>query len=142
MEENESIGRVIKIENGQMLISMKRDSACGSCESCAAGCESKEHIIKAKPRANYNVGDLVSIKVDSRKMLRGVMMVYLVPLLAFLLGIFVSNYIFSKLSFKVQDFYSIIIGVVLLLISLVIVKVYDKKYSKGDNDLLIINKLN
>ncbi|WP_215493135.1 SoxR reducing system RseC family protein [Fenollaria sporofastidiosus] len=142
MEENESIGRVIKIENGQMLISMKRDSACGSCESCAAGCESKEHIIKAKPRANYNVGDLVSIKVDSRKMLRGVMMVYLVPLLAFLLGIFVSNYIFSKLSFKVQDFYSIIIGVVLLLISLVIVKAYDKKYSKGDNDLLIINKLN
>lgn len=142
MEENESIGRVIKIENGQMLISMKRDSACGSCESCAAGCESKEHIIKAKPRANYEVGDLVSIKVDSRKMLRGVMMVYLVPLLAFLLGIFVSNYIFSKLSFKVQDFYSIIIGVVLLLISLVIVKAYDKKYSKGDNDLLIINKLN
>ena len=142
MEENESIGRVIKIENGQMLISMKRDSACGSCESCAAGCESKEHIIKAKPRANYEVGDLVSIKVDSRKMLRGVMMVYLVPLLAFLLGIFVSNYIFSKFSFKVQDFYSIIIGVVLLLISLVIVKAYDKKYSKGDNDLLIINKLN
>lgn len=142
MEENESIGRVIKIENGQMLISMKRDSACGSCESCAAGCESKEHIIKAKPRANFEVGDLVSIKVDSRKMLRGVMMVYLVPLLAFLLGIFVSNYIFSKLSFKVQDFYSIIIGVVLLLISLVIVKAYDKKYSKGDNDLLIINKLN
>ncbi len=142
MEENESIGRVIKIENGQMLISMKRDSACGSCESCAAGCESKEHIIKAKPRANYNVGDLVSIKVDSRKMLRGVMMVYLVPLLAFLLGIFASNYIFSKFSFKVQDFYSIIIGVVLLLISLVIVKAYDKKYSKGDNDLLIINKLN
>lgn len=142
MEENESIGRVIKIENGQMLISMKRDSACGYCESCAAGCESKEHIIKAKPRANFEVGDLVSIKVDSRKMLRGVMMVYLVPLLAFLLGIFVSNYIFSKLSFKVQDFYSIIIGVVLLLISLVIVKAYDKKYSKGDNDLLIINKLN
>ncbi len=142
MEENESIGRVIKIENGQMLISMKRDSACGSCESCAAGCESKEHIIKAKPRANFEVGDLVSIKVDSSKMLRGVMMVYLVPLLAFLLGIFVSNYIFSKLSFKVQDFYSIIIGVVLLLISLVIVKAYDKKYSKGDNDLLIINKLN
>lgn len=142
MEENESIGRVIKIENGQMLISMKRDSACGSCESCTAGCESKEHIIKAKPRANFEVGDLVSIKVDSRKMLRGVMMVYLVPLLAFLLGIFVSNYIFSKLSFKVQDFYSIIIGVVLLLISLVIVKAYDKKYSKGDNDLLIINKLN
>lgn len=142
MEENESIGRVIKIENGQMLISMKRDSACGSCESCAAGCESKEHIIKAKPRANYEVGDLVSIKVDSRKMLRGVMMVYLVPLFAFLLGIFASNYIFSKFSFKVQDFYSIIIGVVLLLISLVIVKAYDKKYSKGDNDLLIINKLN
>ena len=142
MEENESIGRVIKIENGQMLISMKRDSACGSCESCAAGCESKEHIIKAKPRANFEVGDLVSIKVDSRKMLRGVMMVYLVPLLAFLLGIFVSNYIFSKLSFKVQDFYSIIIGVVLLLISLVIVKSYDKRYSNEDNDLLIINKLN
>ncbi len=142
MEENESVGRVIKIENGQMLISMKRDSACGSCESCAAGCESKEHIIKAKLRANYEVGDLVSIKVDSRKMLRGVMMVYLVPLLAFLLGIFASNYIFSKFSFKVQDFYSIIIGVVLLLISLVIVKAYDKKYSKGDNDLLIINKLN
>lgn len=142
MEKNESIGRIIKIEAGEMLISMKRDSACGSCESCAAGCESKEHIIKAKPRANYNVGDLVSIKVDSRKMLRGVMMVYLVPLLAFLIGIFASNYIFNKLSFKVPDFYSIIIGVVLLLISLVIVKSYDKRYSNEDNDLLIISKLN
>ena len=47
MEENESIGRIIKIEDGEMLISMKRDSACGSCESCAAGCDSKEHIVKA-----------------------------------------------------------------------------------------------
>lgn len=70
------------------------------------------------------------------------MMVYLVPLLAFLIGIFASNYIFNKLSFKVPDFYSIIIGVVLLLISLVIVKSYDKRYSKEDNDLLIISKLN
>ncbi len=142
MEENESIGRIIKIEDGEMFISMKRDSACGSCESCAAGCDSKEHIVKAKPRANYKVGDLVSIRVDSRKMLRGVMMVYLVPLLAFLIGIFASNYIFKKFSFKVPDFYSIILGVVLLIISLFIVKSYDKRYSKGDNDLLIINKLN
>ena len=84
----------------------------------------------------------MNIKVDSRKMLRGVMMVYLVPLLAFLIGIFASNYIFNKLSFKVPDFYSIIIGVVLLLISLVIVKSYDKRYSNEDNDLLIISKLN
>ncbi len=59
-----------------------------------------------------------------------------------MIGIFASNYIFNKLSFKVPDFYSIIIGVVLLLISLVIVKSYDKRYSNEDNDLLIINKLN
>ena len=142
MEENETIGRVIKIEDGQMHISMKRDSACGSCESCAANCEAKEHIIKAKLREDYKVGDLVSIKVDSRKMLKGVTMVYLVPLIAFLLGIFLSNYIFNKIGFKIPDFYSIIIGVVLLIISLFIVKSYDKRYSKEDNDLLIISKLN
>lgn len=142
MESNESIGQVIKIDSEHMIISMKRDSACGSCESCAAGCESKEHIIKAKLRNDYKVGDFVSIKVDSRQMLKGVMMVYLVPLLAFLIGIFASNYLFKKFDFKIPDFYSIIIGVILLIISLIIVKTYDKKYARGDNDLLIINKLN
>lgn len=81
------------LESGFVEISVPRKSACGhDCEECA-GCGMTGAAIHARASDPVGVkpGDKVVVQSETKKLLGVVALVYLLPVLAFLLGYFLSE---------------------------------------------------
>ncbi len=80
------------LDVGFAEISVPRKSACGhDCEECA-GCGVTGTAVhaRAKNPVGAKPGDKVVVESDTRKMLRIVALVYLIPVLLFLIGYVVT----------------------------------------------------
>ena len=79
---------IVKSVDGEFCTcSTKRKSACGdNCATCKAVCSSREHIFTAKNTISAKEGDTVIIEMPTSSVLKSAFLVYILPLLAFLLG--------------------------------------------------------
>jgi len=88
------IATVERILDGDYAeISVPRKSACGhDCEECA-GCGMTGAAIKARARndAGAQPGDKVVVESSTKKLLGVVVLVYVLPVIFFLLGYFLSE---------------------------------------------------
>ncbi len=76
---------------GRAKIKVKRQSACGhDCETCGGGCGSlavmPTIIVEAENLAGAKTGDIVTVASSSKKILGIALLVYMVPLVLFLVG--------------------------------------------------------
>ena len=81
------------LPGGYAKISVPRKSACGhDCEECA-GCGMTGAAIKARAKNDPNAqpGEKVVVESSTRKLLGVVALVYVLPVLCFLLGYFLSE---------------------------------------------------
>lgn len=81
------------LSGGYARISVPRKSACGhDCEECA-GCGMTGAAIKAKAKntAGAQPGQKVIVESSTKKLLGVVALVYLLPVVCFLLGYFLSE---------------------------------------------------
>ena len=80
-------GFVKSVEGDLCTCMVKRKSACGeNCASCKAACSSREHTISARNVAGAKAGDTVIIEMGTKKVLYSAFLVYILPLIAFILG--------------------------------------------------------
>lgn len=82
-----------KLDQGYVEISVPRKSACGhDCEECA-GCGMTGAAIhaRAKDPIGAEPGDKVVVESETKKLLGVVALVYVLPLIAFLLGYFLTD---------------------------------------------------
>ena len=79
---------IVKSVDGEFCTCVtKRKSACGeNCASCKAACSSREHIFTAKNTIGAKEGDTVVIEMPAKDVLKSAFLVYIIPLVAFLLG--------------------------------------------------------
>lgn len=137
-----TIAYVKETEGSNMTIEFRRSSACGgNCTACKGSCESINQEMKLINDNNYKVGDVLEISLNARLMIKITVVVYLIPLLSFLLGLLTTYFILKKINFNNYEIYSIIVGVVLLLLSLILVRRYDRKIKDKANSIYIINKV-
>ena len=81
------IGIVKSVEGKLCTCMVKRKSACGeNCATCKAACSSREHTFVARNLADAKAGDSVIIEMGTGKVLASAFLVYILPLLAFILG--------------------------------------------------------
>ena len=88
-------------QNGTAEISVPRKSACGhDCEECA-GCGMTGAAIHARASDPIGVepGDKVVVQSETKKLLGVVALVYLLPVIAFLLGYFLSDGLAEKVRY-------------------------------------------
>ncbi len=81
------------LSGGYARISVPRKSACGhDCEQCA-GCGVTGTAIRARAKNDPGAqpGDKVVVESSTKKLLGVVVLVYIVPLIGFLLGYFLSE---------------------------------------------------
>ena len=93
-----------KLEPGFVEISVPRKSACGhDCEECA-GCGMTGAAIHARASDPIGVepGDKVVVQSETKKLLGVVALVYLLPVIAFLLGYFLSDGLAEKVRAETQ----------------------------------------
>lgn len=89
------------LDAGFVEISVPRKSACGhDCEECA-GCGMTGAAIHARASDPVGVkpGDKVVVQSETKKLLGVVALVYLLPVVAFLLGYFLSEGLAEKVRY-------------------------------------------
>ena len=76
------------LENGRAEVAVKRQSACGhDCEECAGcGVSGVSVYVKALNTVGARPGQKVVVESDTKKMLKIVSFVYLIPVILFLAG--------------------------------------------------------
>ena len=81
------------LSGGYARISVPRKSACGhDCEQCAGcGVTGTAICARAKNDPGAQPGDKVVVESSTKKLLGVVVLVYIVPLIGFLLGYFLSE---------------------------------------------------
>ncbi|MEA5083115.1 MAG: SoxR reducing system RseC family protein [Lachnospiraceae bacterium] len=86
-------GIVTGIKNDLVVIKMTRTEACAKCRACIAGMSEKEMIMEADNQCNAQVGDWVELELTENGFFFAVMIMYGIPLLAFLAGILLSYFV-------------------------------------------------
>lgn len=84
------------LDDGRAMVTVKRQSACGhDCSKCGGGCAELAVLptvtVKAENLAHAVVGDTVTVASSSKKILGAAVLVYMVPLVLFLLGYCVAG---------------------------------------------------
>jgi len=139
----EQVGFVKKIDGNKMELEVRRVSACGtSCNTCSSGCEVKPHTITVYNELNAKIGDFVEIKGESKRIVKYALIVYMIPFVAFILGVVAGNAIFKSLAYANYELLSFFTGFITMAISFLIVRVIDKKVSKkADSSIRIVRIL-
>lgn len=90
MTQIATVERILDAEHAE--ISVPRKSACGhDCEECAGcGISGSAVYVRALNTCDAHPGQKVVVESDTNKMLRIVAFVYLIPVILFLLGYFIT----------------------------------------------------
>ena len=123
-------GIVHAVKDGEVLVRLKRHAACLGCRACFLS-SSGDMIIKAITSDRIKVGDQVTIEIDSISIIKAILVVYLLPAIAFLAGIFAGLRIAPLLGiYKHKEIFSILIGLFLLGAFMFLARWYGIKKSK------------
>lgn len=83
---------VTAVQGDQSEILVMRSEACGSCSACS-GCQTKPQIQKLTNTLQAEVGDTVIVEMPNHLFVRHIFLLYLMPLLFFVLGIIVVHFV-------------------------------------------------
>lgn len=81
-------GRVIKIENNRPMVCFDRLDACEKCGACFSN--KKQTLVRVLGDAK--IDDIVDVMLPDNKILALSVIMYLIPLVGLLLGLFIGNY--------------------------------------------------
>ncbi|WP_077367294.1 SoxR reducing system RseC family protein [Anaerosalibacter sp. Marseille-P3206] len=130
----EQVGLVTNIYGDKAEIEVKRVSACGhSCDSCSGECNIPPIKIKIPNTLNVKEGDYVEIQGKTKGFIKSTMILYMIPFLMLLFGMFLGIYVFKTLGNKNYENYGFLTGLIFLSFSYIILKKIDKKVSNDEN---------
>lgn len=115
-------GIVIEVNSNEAQIKVGRHSDCSSCGACAG---SDSIIISANNKIEAKVGERVEFEVKEVNVLRGAFVVFVLPLIAAFIGALLGGGIGSYIGGNIHTF-QIAGGIITFLLSMVLVKLFDK----------------
>lgn len=133
MTQIATVERILDAEHAE--ISVPRKSACGhDCEECAGcGISGSAVYVRALNTCDARPGQKVVVESDTNKMLRIVAFVYLIPVVLFLLGYFITAVLTPSVAVQ---YTMAILGAVL---GLVFAVMYDRRLrAKGGLSFTIV----
>ena len=128
---------VTEVVGNKARIQVKRVSACAhNCEKCGGGCsemmKSAPVSVLAKNPLGAKTGDKVIVASDSGSILRVAALVYLLPIILFFTGYFLSKY------FLPGEGTAIALGGLCFTLSLVVIVLADRIMKNRNKDLFSI----
>lgn len=85
-------GIVVGIEGDKAKIRMQRHTACGDCGACQVSKSQLNVILEAENNVGAKTGDFVEVDMETVDFLSAVVIIYLFPLISFIVGIFAGYY--------------------------------------------------
>lgn len=124
-------GTVVELTQGKATLQIPRSTACGDkCGSCSSHCKQEKIEIDVKNRLNAVVGDRVEVESETKTILGAAFLVYIVPVVMLFVGMIVANMIANSMGILLNEFVSLLIGVVFMAVSFLGIRLYDRQHSK------------
>ncbi len=137
----DKIGRVIATADGVAKVAVHRTSGCkGGCKTCS-GCDTPEMLVYLPNEISAMPGDTVEIVANNYRVLKYTIILYSIPLLSFILGIALSIGWFQSRSIDNYELYGFLIGVLCFALSLLILRVIDRKLGSQDADMMRMSRV-
>lgn len=131
----EQVGFVRKLYEGKMELEVRRPSAWGGgCKDCGSSCDEIPHIVVIQNDLNAQVGDFVELKAQVSNLLKYTFILYMIPFMFLIAGVVIGNYLFRNSSTDSRELLSFASGLVSVAISMILLKVLDKKEEKKEED--------
>lgn len=131
-------GKVKIIDEKYAFVAAKEGYACLTCPligACKALGVEGEMVIKAINYVGAKVGDKVIVAVGSNMFFKAAALIYLLPVVAFIIGAVIGGSVAPHLDLNVSaEAVSVIFGLVYLIASLFIVKLFIRKIVESDTD--------
>lgn len=131
----EEVGTVIELKGKHVaLVMCQKSSTCKNCasmESCKVSEDNRSMIVEAHNVIGAEVGDKVRLAISSKKFLGSSFLVYIVPLVALIIGAVIGEVIGSRVEDVINpDLLAAILGVAFLVGSFLVIKVGTKAIPK------------
>ncbi len=134
----EQIGVVENKKGNKVEVTIRRISGCGgNCGSCG-GCDAPTSTLLLKNDLNAEVGDMVKVQAQAKTMLKYTMLIYGIPLVMLLVGVFGSTGFLKSKGLANYEVLSFIIGLAFMSLGLLVVRLMDKKVAREGNDTVKI----
>lgn len=140
----EQVGVIKKTTGNMAVVEVIRFSGCGgNCKSCGGSCsaESATLTVTIKNDIGAKEGDLVEIKARPKKILKYTFIVYMIPFIMLLMGIFIGVNYFQSIGKSNYEILGIGVGMVFLAASFVIMRVVDNYINRRDENPLEITRI-
>ncbi len=136
----EQVGQVVGIEGDIATVVVRRHDVCGKCGGCGAMISGGgENYIKAQNKVNAQVGQTVKVIGDTGQVLKASFVVYIVPILALLVGLWLGQQAGAVLGLLArEELVGLFFGIIFLLASYFLVKGYDRRMSVARMKLSVV----
>lgn len=130
----EQVGFVRRLKDDKMELEVRRGSAWGGgCNDCGGSCDEDPHIVVISNKLNAKVGDFVELQAEVGNILKYTFIIYMIPFIFLVGGIFIGNYLFRNSNTESREMLSFVSGLVSVGVSLIILKLMDKRVAKKDD---------
>ncbi len=136
-------GQVVRVEGEMAYIAVERQEACGGkCEACG-GCAGQENvsIVEVKNDLGVEKGDCVMLEAPEGKLLKYSLLLYTVPLIAFILGLVISIYVFSRMNIESYEIYSFLIGLFCVGLAIIVIKIFDENAFISSSNVIRLERI-
>ena len=118
---------VVAYKGNKAQVEILRSSACDNCKGCAVGTKNKTFRVWVNNPLNAEIGQRVEIELESSIFLSATFIAYIVPLLAFLIGIILGYKFADFFNFTLVEPFAFLIGIGIMFISYLIIHISSVK---------------
>ncbi|WP_027701408.1 SoxR reducing system RseC family protein [Metaclostridioides mangenotii] len=124
-------------------VQMQKHSACANCGKCATvSSESKEIFVEVDNTYGAKVGDHVEVNMENINVIKATAIVYVLPLIALLVGTIGTFYGLNALGFAGNvEIVSAVVGLTLTLASYLWMRANDNKFKDSRNYIPIVTRI-
>lgn len=126
------VGEVIGFEDNKLVIRMERTEACAKCKACTAGFEKQEMLLHAVNLCDGKIGDKVEVALDSVDFYKAAIIMYGIPFVMFMVGIFGGYYGAMHFGFAHQEVAGIVLGLVMIVITYAVIHSQEHRFKKAN----------
>lgn len=91
----EEVGLVVEVHDKTAVVEMMRHASCSHCGLCTLGAQDKMRI-EAENSVGARLNDRVKVAIPSAVILKSAFIVYIVPLVALLIGFVTAKYFLGE----------------------------------------------
>ena len=122
-------GLVVGLDGEKAKIKMQRHTACGDCGACQVSKNQLTMLLDAENHVGAKTGDFVELDMETVDFLSAVVLIYVFPLIALIIGIFAGYYGILALGIKdiAAQGFGAVIGILAAALTYLVIKLKEDK---------------